>query len=629
MQPQRLRLQRIAQRGFQRQPLLRLAVHLRAEERNAVTARRLGLVHRHVGMAQQRVHVTPVLREDTDADTGRRIQRNTAHRERLGKRQQNVFRGRGQPAVLELRHQHHELVAGEPAHDIRRTRQTAQTLRHIAQQRIADRVAQRIVDLLEAVQIQEQHRNPLAFRFGARDRLLGLRQQQIPVGQPRQLVVERQLANARTRFLALQRQRAQIDAHIHQPVMEIIRQAAFAKIETESADHPAVAGLDGRRPARLDVLGQRQMPVIVPQRIRRDVRHDHRTPQKRGGAAGARLRTDRHAVQRIRIRLRQAGGRQRPQQAGVVHAQHRGRHLGRQAFDLAANHVHDLDHRGLIDHGLQHAALQNLMHLGGRDVRQHIHDVDQRAAVVEHRIGHHGNPQRLAATVVDQHVLVVALAAGDAPVQFLARAAVGPAAGQQFAQVLVHRVAARKSQHALEAIVHVNDAPIAAGHGHRVAGFIDAQQQQADFFLPFGIGNRLARNHRDAADFARIVQHGQVGRLDPERATVLLAVAARAGEVLPAAQPRPDPFAAGDALALVHAVAQHIVAQGRDFVVGIAHRGQKICVGVQQGASCVEVEQQKRPVHRRQVIVHLPRGAFGGRARTAKVRIKHKGLHTG
>ncbi len=174
-------------------------------------------------------------------------------------------------------------------------------------------MAQRIVHLLEAVQVQEQHRHALAFRFGARDRLFGLRQQQISVRQARQLVVERQLADPGAGFLAFQRQRAQVHAHVHQTMMEIVRQAAFAEIEAERADHPAVARLDRRRPAGLVFLGQRQMAVIVPQRVRGDVRHDDRPAQKRRRAAGAHLRTDRHAFQRVRIALRQAGRGQRTQ----------------------------------------------------------------------------------------------------------------------------------------------------------------------------------------------------------------------------------------------------------------------------------------------------------------------------
>ncbi len=581
MQPQRLRFQRIPQRRFQRQTLLRLTVHFRAEERNAVPPRRLRLIHRHVRMAQQRIHIAAVLREHADPDTDRRIQRHAAHRKRLGQRHQDMFRRRRQTAMLEVRHQHHKLVARQAAHDVRRPRQPAQTLRHIPQQRIADGMSQRIVHLLESIQVQEQHRHPLAFRLRPRNRLLGLRQQQIAVRQARQLVIERQLTNTRARFLAFQRQRAQIHTHIHQPMMKIVRQTAFAEVKAERTDHPAIAGLDGRRPACLDVFRQRQMAVVVPQRVRRDVRHDDRPTQERRRAAGAHVRTNLHPVQRAGVGVRHARRRQRAQMPRIVHPQHRRRHFGRQALDLAAHHVHDLDHRRLVHHGLQHAALQHLVHLGGRNVGQHIHDVDQRATVIEDRVGHDRHPQRLAAAVIDQHVFMEAFAASDAAVQFFARAAVRASARQQLAQFLMQRVAARKAQHALKAVVHVDDAAIATGHRHRVARFVDAQQQQADLFLPFRVGNRLARHHRHAGDGAVLVGQRQVRGFDPQAAAVFHAVATRAGKMFAPTQARPDAFAAGDALAFIQAVAQHVVAQRQRLFAGIANRRQEIGVGLQ------------------------------------------------
>ncbi|CAB3897398.1 hypothetical protein LMG1864_04112 [Achromobacter ruhlandii] len=411
--------------------------------------------------------------------------------------------------------------------------------------------------------------------------------------------------------------------------MEVVRQAAFAEIEPERADHAAVARLDGRGPAGLDVFRQRQVAIVVPQRVGGDIGHDHRPPQEGRGAAGAGPGADGLALQRVGVGRRHAWRGQGPQLAGLVHPQHGGRDFGRQALDLAADHVHHLDHRGLIDHRLQHAALQHFVHLGGRDVGQHIDDVDQRAALVEHRVGHHRYPQRLAAAVIDQHVLVIALAAGDAAVQFLAGATVGAAAGQQLAQFLPERIGARKAQHALEAIVDVDDSAVAPGHGHGIAGFVDPQQQQADLFLAFRIGDGLARDDRNAAHFAALVAHRQIGGLDPQRRAAAGAIAAGAGEEFAATQAGPDLFGAGDALAFVHAVAQQVVAQAGDIGAGIVQRGQEVVVRAQQRTGGVEVEQQQRPVHRRQIVAHLPRGALRGHARTAWMRIKHKGLHTG
>ncbi|KAG1585587.1 hypothetical protein G6F46_014838 [Rhizopus delemar] len=60
-----------------------------------------------------------------------------------------------------------------------------------------------------------------------------------------------------------------------------------------------------------------------------------------------------------------------------------------------------------------------------------------------------------------------------------------------------------------------NDAAITAGHRNGVAGFVDAQEQQADLFLALGIGNRLARDDRNAHDLAIIVLQRQISGLDP------------------------------------------------------------------------------------------------------------------
>ncbi|KAG1364954.1 hypothetical protein G6F59_018879 [Rhizopus arrhizus] len=65
-------------------------------------------------------------------------------------------------------------------------------------------------------------------------------------------------------------------------------------------------------------------------------------------------------------------------------------------------------------------------------------------------------------------------------------------------------------------------------------------------------------------------------------------------------QPGPDAFSAGDALAFVHAVAQHVVAQRQGLLQGVPRGSQEIGVGVRQRAARIEIEQQQRPIHRRQ-----------------------------
>jgi hypothetical protein len=73
-------------------------------------------------------------------------------------------------------------------------------------------VAERVVDLLETVHVDEQHGQRLA----GIDGLVAVGQQQRPVGQAGQLVVEGQPADPVARFFPLHRQGAQVDAGFDQ-----------------------------------------------------------------------------------------------------------------------------------------------------------------------------------------------------------------------------------------------------------------------------------------------------------------------------------------------------------------------------------------------------------------------------
>ena len=91
--------------------------------------------------------------------------------------------------------EHHELVAAEPRHEILGPQHLAQPFGHRAQQLVAAGMAERVVDLLELVEVDEQQRRQL---FGA---LLGRQQtpdlvaEIDPVGQRGQFVVARQMTD--------------------------------------------------------------------------------------------------------------------------------------------------------------------------------------------------------------------------------------------------------------------------------------------------------------------------------------------------------------------------------------------------------------------------------------------------
>ena len=87
----------------------------------------------------------------------------------------------------------HELVAAEPRHDVARTQRAAQPAADLHQQHVAGVVAQRIVDDLEPVEIDEQQRKlPLVARGGL-DRAAQHAVEHLAVGQTGQAVVRRQI----------------------------------------------------------------------------------------------------------------------------------------------------------------------------------------------------------------------------------------------------------------------------------------------------------------------------------------------------------------------------------------------------------------------------------------------------
>ena len=62
-----------------------------------------------------------------------------------------------------------ELVAAEPRHGVARAQRGVQAVAHFHQQLVADRVAERVVDHLEAVEVEEEHGQVLVASLGARE----------------------------------------------------------------------------------------------------------------------------------------------------------------------------------------------------------------------------------------------------------------------------------------------------------------------------------------------------------------------------------------------------------------------------------------------------------------------------
>ncbi len=149
---------RAAQRLLGGEPVRDRRAQLLVEHLEAIAAPRLGAVGGRVGLGQQHVAVGRVV-GDRDANARAEEEVGVADAERplddgshaLGER-----RDRGR--IGEICAEHHELVATEPAGEIRPPEHRLQPHRGGGEQLVAGRVAERVVDLLEVVEVDEQHR---------------------------------------------------------------------------------------------------------------------------------------------------------------------------------------------------------------------------------------------------------------------------------------------------------------------------------------------------------------------------------------------------------------------------------------------------------------------------------------
>ena len=100
-----------------------------------------------------------------------------------------VFRG------MDVLLEHHELVAAEPRHEILGPQHLAQTIGHRAQQPVAAGVTERVEDLLELVEVDEQQRRQLLRALLDRHKPHDLVAEIDPVGKRRQFVIPSQMTD--------------------------------------------------------------------------------------------------------------------------------------------------------------------------------------------------------------------------------------------------------------------------------------------------------------------------------------------------------------------------------------------------------------------------------------------------
>ena len=179
-----------AELAHQREPLAAVVV-APGEVDLVAGAHALGLVHRDVGALQQPHGVRRVVGVERDADAGVDVHVDAADRERLlERRAQAQPRGAGGRLVAGLEDDR-ELVAAEARERVVAAQQGLQARADLAQHLVAGVVPERVVELLEAVEVDQQQRQLVAVVLGRRDRGVQRVDEVAPVAEPGEVVGER------------------------------------------------------------------------------------------------------------------------------------------------------------------------------------------------------------------------------------------------------------------------------------------------------------------------------------------------------------------------------------------------------------------------------------------------------
>ena len=178
-----------AQLARQPQPQVGLFIHPVGEIAELVLAGVLGRIHRLVGLADQLFRRGRVVRVQGHAYTARHIGDFLADRERAFQRLQDLLAHMFDPCRRLGRTQDDgEFIAAQARHRVRLAHAALDAVRALGQQQVASIVAEQVVDLLEAVQVDEQQRHLQAAARGLAYFLIEPVAEQATVGQTGQRV---------------------------------------------------------------------------------------------------------------------------------------------------------------------------------------------------------------------------------------------------------------------------------------------------------------------------------------------------------------------------------------------------------------------------------------------------------
>ena len=182
---------RAAQVGAHLQALVGGLVHRRDEDPVLALATALGLVHREVGGAQ---HVGGAAQPGPavgDADAAAHPQRALGQAERPIERLQDARRDRRRLALVHVDQEQRELVAAEAGRRVLRPDRRGQALPYLGDEQVALGMPERVVHVLEVVEVDEQDRGALRDSPAPSEGVLEAVDVQGTVRQAGQRVVER------------------------------------------------------------------------------------------------------------------------------------------------------------------------------------------------------------------------------------------------------------------------------------------------------------------------------------------------------------------------------------------------------------------------------------------------------
>ncbi len=180
-------VQRAPQAGFQREAAHRALVHGGVVDLVAPLAQRLGPVHGQVRVVQHFLGRCVAERAGGNADAGAGVELLALDHERRFKRMHQALGDAHRLVhVVDAVEQDGEFIAAHAGQRIVHAQALPQPRRHLHDQRVAGEVAKAVVDQLEAVQVDKEHRKrllamPAAARHGAGQPV----REQGAVGQPR------------------------------------------------------------------------------------------------------------------------------------------------------------------------------------------------------------------------------------------------------------------------------------------------------------------------------------------------------------------------------------------------------------------------------------------------------------